>query len=69
MHGGDDRLSNKKSSITLYDSVGSTDKTIKIYDGFYHEILNDTGRDQILNDIESWLRYHLPATINQKLES
>jgi acylglycerol lipase len=64
MHGGDDRLSNKKSSTTLYDSVGSKDKTIKIYNGFYHEILNDIGRDQVLNDIELWLRDHLPVTIS-----
>jgi acylglycerol lipase len=69
MHGGEDRLSNRQSSMTLYDSVGSTDKTIKIYNGFYHEILNDTGRDQVLNDIELWLRDHLPVTTSKKLQS
>lgn len=61
MHGSEDRLSNIQGSSFVYDTIGSTDKTIKIYNGFYHEILNEPERAQALHDIEIWLAAHLSA--------
>ncbi|MBP1708063.1 MAG: hypothetical protein H6Q39_1787, partial [Chloroflexi bacterium] len=29
--------------------------TLKIYPGFYHEILNEPGFSQVLSDMELWL--------------
>lgn len=55
MHGGADRLSDPEGSRMLYERVGSKDKTLKLYEGFYHEILNEPGHGQVLGDIESWL--------------
>ena len=37
IQGSDDHLVNKDGSKTLYAKAGSLDKTLKIYDGFYHE--------------------------------
>jgi acylglycerol lipase len=66
MHGSADRLSNIQGSYLVYDKVGSTDKTLKIYDGFYHEILNEPERVQVLHDIEVWLAAHKPvAAVSQ----
>ncbi|GAI84416.1 unnamed protein product, partial [marine sediment metagenome] len=31
------------------------DKTLKLYDGFYHEIFNEPGREQVFRDMEAWL--------------
>ncbi len=45
----------------LYDRVSSEDKTLKIYDGLYHEVLNEPEREKVLGDIESWLEAHLAA--------
>ena len=39
----------------LYERVGSRDKTLKLYEGFYHEILNEPGHKQVLADMEIWL--------------
>jgi len=39
----------------LYDMVSSRDKTLKLYDGFYHEIFNEPGREQVFADMEAWL--------------
>ena len=39
----------------LDEKVSSRDKTLKLYDGYYHEIFNEPGRDQVFADIESWL--------------
>jgi len=59
MHGTADRLSNPEGSEILYDRVSSGDKTLKLYDGFYHEIFNEPGREQVFADMEAWLDIHL----------
>jgi lysophospholipase len=55
MHGTADALSNPIGSENLYRRAASTDKTLKLYEGFYHEILNEPERDQVLEDIAGWL--------------
>ncbi len=59
MHGGEDRLSNKEGSVFLYQGAASPDKTLKIYEGLYHEIYNEPERAQVFADIEAWLARHL----------
>ncbi len=46
-------------SRTLVDRLGSTDKTLKLYDGLRHEIFNEPEQLQVFTDIESWLEGHL----------
>lgn len=55
MHGTADQLSDPRGSDILYDRVSSRDKTLKLYDGFYHEIFNEPGREQVFADMEAWL--------------
>ena len=55
MHGTADRLCNPEGSQILYDTVGSNDRTLKLYDGFHHEIFNEPGRKQVLADTEKWI--------------
>ena len=55
LHGTADRLSDPKSSEELYQRAGSKDKTLKLYDGFYHEIFNEPGHEQVFADMEAWL--------------
>ena len=55
MHGTADQLSNPEGSQMLYELAGSKDKTLKLYEGFYHEIFNEPGREQVFADMETWL--------------
>lgn len=55
MHGTADRLSESDGSQLLYEQISSTDKTLKLYQDFCHEIFNEPGREQVLADIETWL--------------
>jgi alpha-beta hydrolase superfamily lysophospholipase len=41
------------------ERVGSADKTLIVYDGLYHEILNEPEQDRVLADIVGWLDKHL----------
>jgi alpha-beta hydrolase superfamily lysophospholipase len=43
----------------LYDKASSEDKTLKMYDGLYHEVFNEPERDQVLQDMEKWLEAQL----------
>ena len=38
--------------------AASADKTLKLYDGFYHEILNEPGKAKVKADIVEWLDKH-----------
>lgn len=58
MHGGDDRLAHPNGSRELFEQIGSRDKTLHIYEGFYHEIFNDVGREEPLEDLLEWLEAH-----------
>jgi len=55
MHGTADRLCDPQGSQMLYERVGSRDKTLKLYEGFYHEIFNEPGHKQVMADMETWL--------------
>jgi alpha-beta hydrolase superfamily lysophospholipase len=55
IHGGEDRLVPIKGTRSLYERVSSKDKTIKLYDGLYHEVFNEPERKQVLEDVSDWL--------------
>ena len=59
MQGTADRISDPSSSKMLFDGVGSRDKTMKLYEGFYHEIFNDPQRQEVFSDMEAWLKLHI----------
>ena len=43
----------------LYDKADSEDKTLKIFDGLFHEVFNEPERDIVLKDVENWLDPHM----------
>ncbi|HOU13399.1 MAG TPA: lysophospholipase [Anaerolineae bacterium] len=55
VQGSEDKLVDPAGAKLLYDTVSSVDKTLKIYEGFYHEVFNEPGRAQVLGDVEAWL--------------
>ena len=55
LHGGDDQIVPSEASQNLYDQIASTDKQIKIYNGLYHEILNEPEKETVLADIHQWI--------------
>jgi acylglycerol lipase len=56
--GTGDELVPPKSSELVYEWASSEDKTIKRYDGLYHEILNEPERDAVVADTLDWLDAH-----------
>jgi alpha-beta hydrolase superfamily lysophospholipase len=55
MHGSEDQVADIEGSRRLHDCVGSEDKTLGIYDGLYHEIMNEPEKASVLGDVSAWL--------------
>jgi acylglycerol lipase len=62
-HGSADRLTPPEGSRIVHDGASSQDKTLRIYDGLYHEMLNETpaDRERVLDDLMAWLDERAPA--------
>ena len=46
-------------SQTLFELLGSKDKTLKLYDGLRHEIFNEPEYLRVMGDMAAWLDTHL----------
>jgi acylglycerol lipase len=42
-------------------SCSSTDKTLKLYEGHYHDLLNDFDKELVMADINDWIDARVPA--------
>jgi acylglycerol lipase len=62
LHGTDDKATNPRGSQFFYETAGSTDKTLKLYEGHYHDLLNDLGKETVMADINNWIGARVPAT-------
>lgn len=56
-HGTADALTLPEGTQRLYDRARSEDKTLHLYDGFYHETFNEPAPDRrrVLADLQSWI--------------
>lgn len=59
LHGTEDKATISQGSQFFYAAVGSKDKVIKLYQGYYHDLLNDKGKEMVLGDITAWIADHL----------
>ena len=59
LHGTADKATRPDGSQLFFDRAGSTDKTLKLYEGYYHDLLNDVGREQVFADIIGWIEARL----------
>ena len=62
LHGTEDKATNPSGSQFFYDHAGSTDKTLKLYEGHYHDLLNDIGKEGVMADITDWIEARVPET-------
>jgi len=61
LHGTLDKATKPSGSQLFYDTVGSADKTLKLYEGHFHDLLNDIDKELIVADIKVWIEAHLAA--------
>ena len=61
LYGDADAVADPQAGRELFAAAGSTDKTVHRYEGYYHEIFNETGRDAVVADLAAWLAAREPA--------
>lgn len=59
MHGKADRATKPEGSEYLMQHVSSIDRELKLYEGHYHDLLNDLDNEVVLQDIVNWLNQRL----------
>ncbi len=62
LHGTADKATRPSGSQFFYDTAGSKDKTLKLYEEHVHDLLNDLGKDEVMADITAWIEKRLPQT-------
>ena len=65
LYGTEDGLCPPRGSEMLARRIGSTEITARSYAGLYHEILNEPEREQVLDDICSWLAARVATPVTQ----
>lgn len=61
LHGTEDKVTKPGGSQIFYDNAGSTDKTLKLYEGHVHDLLNDVDKEVVMADIQSWIDARIAA--------
>jgi len=59
-HGTADEVADNSGSQSLYKHVGSRDKSLRLYEGLRHELMNEKEpeRSRVLKEISEWLISH-----------
>jgi alpha-beta hydrolase superfamily lysophospholipase len=55
LHGTLDKVTKPSGSQLFYETAGSADKMLKLYEGHYHDLLHDVGKEKVLADITGWI--------------
>lgn len=61
IHGTADKATRPAGSQKFYDDAASSDKTLKLYEGHYHDLLNDVDKEVVMADILNWINARIPA--------
>ena len=69
LHGTADKVTKPSGSKEFYERAGSSDKTLKLYEGHFHDLLADVGKQQVMADIQAWIDAHLETGARSRRES
>ena len=59
LHGGADKVTEPDGSRALQKRAKSADKTLKIYDGLFHEVHNEPEQKRVFADVRAWMEERL----------
>lgn len=61
LHGSGDAVADPEGASQLHARAGSADKTLKIYEGLYHDLFHEPEREQVLSDVLQWIEARIGA--------
>lgn len=66
LHGTADKVTKPSGSQEFYERAGSMDKTLKLYEGYFHDPLADVGKERVMADIQDWIDAQLAGTARSR---
>ena len=54
-HGTADKLTEPEGSRAFAAHVGASDRTLTLYEGAFHETMNDLGRERVIDALTQWI--------------
>ena len=66
LHGTADKVTKPSGSKEFYEKASSSDKTLKLYEGYFHDPLADIGKQQVMADIQAWIDAHIGTEIPRR---
>ncbi|WP_175913116.1 alpha/beta hydrolase [Burkholderia metallica] len=60
-HGTEDKLTEPDGSRAFGARVGSPDRTLTLYEGGFHETMNDLERDRVIDALITWIHARAPV--------
>jgi alpha-beta hydrolase superfamily lysophospholipase len=63
LHGTADKVAKPSGSKEFYEKASSKDKTLKLYEGHFHNLLADVGKQQVMANIQAWIDAHVGTEI------
>lgn len=60
IHGTEDKATRPEGSKYFFEHVGSPDKTLKLYEGHFHDLLADLDKEIVMNDLLKWIDERIP---------
>ncbi len=55
MHGTADGITAPRGSQALHDGASSADKTLRMWDGLYHELQNEPEKEEVIGEMIAWM--------------
>ncbi|HEY6329551.1 MAG TPA: alpha/beta hydrolase, partial [Blastocatellia bacterium] len=55
MHGTEDKLASFEATQRVFEAIGSSDKELIIYPGFYHELFNEPCKQEVYDRVTGWI--------------
>ncbi|KAG6401837.1 hypothetical protein SASPL_138705 [Salvia splendens] len=56
LHGSDDSVTDPEATMKLYKEASSSDKNIVLYEGLLHDLLFEREKEEIMENVVSWLK-------------
>jgi alpha-beta hydrolase superfamily lysophospholipase len=69
LHGTQDKNTKPTGSQHFYDMAGSADKTLKLCEGGFHDLLNDIDKKLVMRNIKDWVNARVAATVGNQVRT
>ncbi|MFD1295076.1 alpha/beta fold hydrolase [Lysobacter gummosus] len=66
LHGSEDMVAPPSGSEYLHGHVGSSDKTLQLFEGYYHDLINDRGHAIVREKTCQWIEAQLSSGASRR---